>query len=733
MNESDPDALWKKLEVVARRIERRDVVRSLTQLDEAAAAADAATDPILTAMVRLLAADAEFKNGRFEEAAAIYSLVRTSWNEHEEGHLLFRSGLGEVLCLLKLSRVEEAVTLGNFLLTTAAIPPPAVPDPPPNGDPLPVHSLMPPVAAIARRLGAALLREGFSPEAQVFLTQAQANPASADALGAAEHESTLLLQQSNPAAAETKLLAAREAAGNHLTLSVKGWRTLITARFQQQSPLFTAADAAFLSRIAANRSRAVVQLAILSRLRECGDASWKTWLQTWNLTAANVHPDTRLAAQKLLLAESRATGGDGDAANRASLAAAVSTNPNATPSDHIASSRDALLAAAAAGESFDETALLTSVEQQFGESARLRVLHTLSKAAAEAKDSTLAVRLLTQIRAEASPNSSRRLKATQSLATLEFDRANYASAAALSDELARSSDLSPIFRLQALNRLCASLRLQGGRDAEREAALGLATTIIPADADAISLLTMARLVRMSEFQNPDLLDGLIARASAAAQSEQAAADHPSLAANILLVMARKLFWDFQKPDVITFHWTQLGPDRRDWLWSTSATWWEYVSLVMRSYAAVGDSMNAQALMDMALDDAPVEGRVWARSAAADLKREAGDLPGSLAIYRQSTAEDPSHPENARACYWLALQATAAGDAAAATDWLRGVRRCLGSSVSFLWQWEVDARAQILLRPGASAADLAQGSKYDAAFLELQMPLLASDLARFSSP
>ena len=33
--------------------------------------ADADTDPVLTAMERLLAADAEFKNGTFQDAAAI--------------------------------------------------------------------------------------------------------------------------------------------------------------------------------------------------------------------------------------------------------------------------------------------------------------------------------------------------------------------------------------------------------------------------------------------------------------------------------------------------------------------------------------------------------------------------------------------------------------------------------------------------------------------------------------
>jgi tetratricopeptide (TPR) repeat protein len=732
MNDPAPaaDNLWKKLDIVAGRIQRRDVARSLVQLDEAAAAAEAGTDPLLTAMVRLLAADAEFKNGRFAEAAEIYALVRTSWEEHQAGHFLFRGGLGEISSLLKLSRVEEAVTRGNELLTAAAQPSPAIPEPPPAGEAVAVPSLMPPVANVARRLGAAFLREGFNPEAQTFLTEAQTDPASADALGAAEHEAALLLQLSNPAAAETKLLTARTDAGITRTLSVKGWRLLLTSRFQQQSELFSPADAVFLTYIAANRARAVVQLAILTRLRECGDPSWQSWLQTWNLTAPAAHPDTRLAAQKLLLAESRAT--EDALTNRATLAAAVAANPNATPSDHIAASRDALLAASSAGQPFDETPLLSAVADKFGPAARLRVLHTLSKAAAEAKNPALAGRLLGQIRNEASHNSVRGLKATRALATLEFERSNFAAAAALSDELARSPALSPLFRLQALDRLCAALRLQGGRETERNAALALVADIIPATADATSLLGMARMVRISEFQNPPLLANLLDRATAAAHAEQAAADHPSIATGILLVMARKLFWDFQTPAAITAHWVSLGPDRRDWLWSPSAAWWEYVSLIIRSYAAIGATSDAQALVNMALADAPIEGRVWARTAAADLKRDAGELAAALAVYRQSANEDPSHPENARACYWLGLEALAAGHSSDASDWLRGIRRCLGSSISLLWQWEVDARGQILLNPGVPSATLAQGSKYDAAFLDGQRLLLAADQAKLSA-
>jgi tetratricopeptide (TPR) repeat protein len=720
--------LWKKLEIVARRIQRRDVARSLSQLDEAAATADAATDPLLTALVRLLSADAEVKNGRFAEAAEIYALVRTSYPEHRAGHLFARAGLGEVGCLLKLSRVGEASSLGDDLLAAAAEPPPELPNPPPPGQSLAVPSLMPPAASIARRLGAAFSREGFAPEAQAFLTEAQVDPASADALGAAEHEAALLLQQGDAPAAETKLLAAREAAGTQRTLSVKGWRLLLTARFQQQNPLYSETDATYLTRIAANRARAVVQLAILSRLRECGDTTWQTWLTTWNLTGPQSHPDTRLAAHKLLLAEARVSGED--PAVRAALAAAVASNPNAAPSDLIASSRDALHAAAAADLPFDEAPLLLAAGQQFGDAARLRVLHTLSKAAAEVKDPTLAARLLEQIRAEASPNAARRLQATQALAALEFERSNFAAAATFSGELARSAALSPRFRLQALDRLCAALRLQGGREAERTEALGLIQEIIPVTADAASLLAMARTVRLSEFQDPDLLSTLIERATTAAQAEQAAADHPAIATNILLVMARKLLWDFQRPATITAHWVSLGPERRDWLWSPSASWWEYVSIVLRSFAVTGATADAQALMDMALADAPIEGRVWARTAAADLKREAGDLPGALAIYRQSAAEDPSHPENARACYWLALEALAAGYPDDAAAWLRGIRRCLGSSISYLWQWEVDARSQILLYPDAPASEIVQGTKYDVSFLDLQRPLLAADQAMF---
>ena len=714
--------LWSRLRLIGRRIQRRDLVRALRQLNALAQKASAGANPVTMAFLRCLNGDAGFKQGRFAGAAAAYGLVRAAYPTHREGRLLMRGGMGELHSLLKLSDSTTAVDRATALVQVAAIPPPHF-GPPADGSPLAVHSPLPEAPLVAARLAGLFRREGYAPEAAALLALA---PPAEGHESARRERAESLLRAGDAAGAESLLLAMQQnaAAGNR-TLTVRGWQLLLQVRRTLVKSLLLPPEIVAISAIQNHHLRSRIALAVVLAARQTGEPAWRLWLQTWQLTRFPTPAVIRLAASRLLLSEVRREAID-FAAMRA-LADEIMLNPKVRVNDYIAAARAALCAAFKGAGPATPLPMAHAAARKFGPSAKIRTLHSLAKTAREAGGTALAASLYRTVRQEASPHARRRSKATHALAVLSLNQGNYSHAAALSAELADDPLLSPEFRLQALDRQCTALR-QLGRAEELEAARAKLDSLLPPNLPPSTLIRMARLSRLSgELGRGGIYAPLLERAiQATLQSVQEAA-HPGPALTLLLELNRKLYWDFSEFSKVHSIWLHLGPDRREWLWTGRSAFWEYLSLVLRSCGKLGRHGEVKDLAAMAAADAPPEAIPFTATALGDGHREAGQWPAAFEAYAAAITAQPTHVESARAHYWLALRSRRMGQPEAARSSLDAIRRCFGSGVSLLWHWEHDARALLLLHQGDASA-VASLSRYDLPFLSTQASAVLADEA-----
>ncbi len=712
-----PD-LWSRLHLVERRVQRRDLVRAMEQLNAVAQEAEPLKDPVLTAFLQCLIGDTEYKQGRYAAAAAAYGEVRAAYASHQEGRLLWRGGLGEVRSLLKQSEIGPASDRAAALVQAALIPAPHF-SPPAGG--VEVHSTMPEAPVVAARLAGQLRREGYGPEAAALLALAPATPRQSRA-GLELAES--LWRQGQGDAAEAHLLGLlAKAVERQRTLPVRGWQLLLQIRRTKGKTLLLPAEVTAIAALANHRRRGRIGMAAVQAARQAGEAAWTSWLDTWKLTLAPIPPQIRLCAHRLLLAEARKANVDFPWIQR--LASAVMAHAKVSVDDYIAAARASLFAAVKGAGTPDAQAMVRAASRKFGPSARIRTLHSLAKAAREAGRPALAVHLYQQVRAEATPNARRRGKATHALAVLCFQQGDYVQTAALSGELAQDQNLAPEFRLQALDRQCTALRLLN-RNAELQAALARVDSLLPPDLPPSTLIRMARVARLSsDFGAEGICGPLLERAVQSTLANVAQAPHPTPALTLLLELNRKLYWDFADFARVCRVWQELGAPRREWLWSERSDFWEYVSLVLRSAGKLNRHAEVAALAAMSAQDAPPEARPFTATAHADHHRENQQWAPAFAAFREAILAHPTHVECARAHYWLALKARRDGRPAAAQASLHALRRCFGSGVSLLWHWELDARTQLLLA-GGDIAMVAGQSRYERPFLTAQAAAVAAD-------
>ncbi len=720
---SGSPALWSTLRVIERRIQRRDIVSALEQLNSAAQQVAAAHDPVLTAFLRCIIGDAEFKQGRFAEAAAAYGQVRSAYTTHKEGRLLLRGGLGEVRSLLKLSDAVTAIARATAIVQAAALPVPHF-TPPADGSPVVVHTALPAAPLVAARFAGMLRREGYLPEAATLA--ALAPPAEQHRRARREKAETLIRSADFPAAEALLVQMQQAAVARHRTLSIKGWQLLIQARRHQGKPLLLPAEIASISGIPGHRLRSRIALAAVLAARQAGEPLWQTWLlDTWQLTTAPTPAAIRLSTSRLLLAEVRRAGTDFAAMH--TLATGIMANPKVTVGDYVAAARAALCAVLHGAGTGTALSLANAAGRKFGPAAKVRTLHSLARAARQADNLTVAASLYRKVRAEATPQAKRRGQSTHALAVLSLQQGNYAEAAALSGELVDDPQLAPEFRLLALDRQCTALQQLGRTDALATARARL-DSLLPPGLPPSTLIRLARHARLSSGLGADgIYAPLLERAVTGTLLAVSQATHASPALTVLLELNRKLYWDFYEYERVHTLWKNLGSDRREWLWTERTAFWEYLSLVLRACGKLRRTADMEALYAMAVSDAPPEALPFPATAMGDFYRENWHWPEAFEAYTKAVKAQPTHLESARAHYWLALLALKEGRPAAARTAMESVRRSFGSGVALLWHWELDCRALLLLH-GHQQPAVAAISQYDAAFISTQATALQADEA-----
>lgn len=721
-----PKDAWHQLRLIERRIQRRDIVRALKQLNAVAGDVADLGNPMVTALLRSIIGDAEFKQGRYPEAITAYGLVRAEYTIHKEGHLLLRGGIGEIRSLLKLSDLTTAMARAKALILVAQIPAPHF-APPADGSAMPVHTSVPTAAEVATRVSGYFRREGFGPESAALLAMI---PAAADNEGTRRERAATLLRTGNASGAEFILSPmVLNPAGKDRPPPVKLYQMLMQARRLQKKPLLLPAEISAISKIKGNRQRARIGLVAVQGARMAGDPTWRTLLETLQLTKSPTPAEFRLTAARLLLTELKREGTDYK--GMLTLADAILNNPKVTLDDYISGARASLFATLRSAAKPNPMPMVRVAQAKFGASARIKTIYSLARAAYQAKGYDLAVDLYQMVRREATPKTRRKVQSTSALAYLNFERKKFHEAAAFSAELVADVSLSPDFRLQALRMECSSLK-KLGRTADLKKAQMKLDALLPGDLPPSTLIRMARFSRLAtDIGNDNLTFEIMERAVVATLKAVFESPHPGPSLTLLLELNRKLFWDFRYYERVWSIWKKLGEERRDWLWSERSAFWEYISLVLRACGNLGHKNDAEELYAMTLRDAPSQAVPFVAVAMGDYLRESNRWAEAFETYQRAIQAHPTHIECGRAHYWLALLARREGRPAAAVAALEAVRRCFGSGVAQGWHYEVDTRARLMLN-GMNEAAVAAASAYEMDFIKLQPAALKADEATLPS-
>jgi tetratricopeptide (TPR) repeat protein len=196
----------------------------------------------------------------------------------------------------------------------------------------------------------------------------------------------------------------------------------------------------------------------------------------------------------------------------------------------------------------------------------------------------------------------------------------------------------------------------------------------------------------------ELCDQVIAAAASKAQELFSAATTPEDAIYVLVRHTRKQYSDFRTYDAVISFWESLPAEKREWLWSEKAEYWEYYALLFETYLELGEEDKAFGLASSIISSpsTPPNGRIWLGTAYANWQMRKGNKEEALKHFEWLVKELPTHTNAAWGYYWKAVSAMASNDRALAKTYAAALRRCFAGKPAFAWQWALDARALLML-------------------------------------
>ena len=161
------------------------------------------------------------------------------------------------------------------------------------------------------------------------------------------------------------------------------------------------------------------------------------------------------------------------------------------------------------------------------------------------------------------------------------------------------------------------------------------------------------------------------------------------------------------------------------MWTEKASYWEYLALVVSSKLYQGFPKAEESLNEELLESSiPNVGRVYLKTHYANWLLETGRGNEAWKLWDEVILDGPNHRLTASAYYWKGLFQFNSGDFEKAKFLLTNVRACLMPAPSLLSEWQLDAKAGIVLNRISAATDL---KRYDDDFIERQKLAIKSDL------
>lgn len=680
--------------------------------------------------VLALVADSEFKRGHYAEAAEIQLQAATKNMDHPM--LWLRPYIGYVRALLKAPQVEQALVMarhavamaetkmGEFdeqvrLADQALAANIAVEAPP-----VPVR-----ISVVATRLGYLFLQEG-EPEAAEEFFQKAIQHAKGGANRARQGLAMIAMSKGEFAeAAEISAEAIRK--GHFRVKTLPAWSIHISAR--RQLGCWRIGDRLIKGLDAAQAGlRARTIFAIVSELRRNGMRQWRKVAEEW-MAKEGVHfPQYERDIRKLILASAKLDGGN--ASSKREAAERLLRMSELGARDWLSAAKEYVRAGLLEGLSINLDHLLLDAKNRFGKEFVPQAAHRLALSCMIVKRSDMARTLLQTSIEHSRPGHAQWAKSLWALARMEKELANHPESAQAYRRFFEAKGIPARFCLQAQLHWAQQMILAGNPDAFWEAHALMTKTLEKIQNPEI-LMNFARQLL---FGPPELRQWgqevyLQGEALALTQFNEAA--HPAMAMDILFKLTRRQVVDFDRSASAISFWESMNEGKKDWLWSNSSVFWEYLGCLFTAYLRVKDSVAAEEFATSFLNDpaSPASGLPYIGIPFAKYLINSGRSEEGLAICEKMANGAPRLPRCAWAWYWKALEALICGRTDKSKDLAQNIRTAQGLQPGTLDEWKLDARARLLLADlNITQVDL-QGVKYTRSFAEEQLAQISSDLRR----
>ncbi len=681
--------------------------------------------------VLALVADCEFKRGRYAEAGEIHLNAAAKSMEHPT--LWLRPYVGCVRALLKAPRVDEALVMARHAMAIAdakmaefdesvrradqdlhvraEIATPAVP-------------LRPSV--VATRMGFLFLQEGEPEAAKEFFQKAVSRAKG----GANRARQGLALAAMAKGEYEDAAKRSADAIrlGRFRVKTIPAWSIHISACRQLGNWRIRERLIKGLNQAPAGvRARATVSIA--TELRRNGMRQWRQVADEWLAKEGARFPRYENDLLKLILASAKLD--NVSATIRRETAAQLLRLREIGFRDWLAAAKESVRAGILSGASVDPDRLLREARNRYGDKTVPVVAHSLALTCSLVKRSELARSLLGAGIAQARAGSRQWSKSIWALARLEKEHKNHLEAARLFKLFFEAQDVPARFRLQAQLQWAQQLIEAGDADAFWDAHERMTQTLASVQ-DPEILMNFARQTifgppELKEWGREIFLQGeamAIARFNAAAQ--------PEAALDVLFKLARRQVVDFDRSSVAVKFWEDMDDVKRDWLWSASSVFWEYMGCLFMAYLRSNASATAEEFARSLLNDAasppsglPYVGVPYATYLIVHARTEDG-----LALCGKMADGAPRNPACAWAWYWLALKSWSCGSIREAKERAQNVQGAQGLLPGTLDGQRLDARARLLSAElDVSQIDL-RSAEYAESFVAEQLTQLRFDLGRF---
>lgn len=716
------------LRQIGRHIQKRRFSQALAESDELLAR------PGLTdykkSRVLALVADCEFKRGRFADSAQIQ--LRAASKSLDHVTLWLRPHVGHVRALLRIPDVPQAAMMARHVISVAETKMAGF-----NEQVRSAHqaltansvatvpSVPPRVSVVATRMGYLFLREG-EPELAEEMFGKAIQAAKGGANRARQGLASIALAKGNFSDA-AKISADAIRMGKFRAKTLPAWSSLIAARRQLgcwriSDRLIKGLDAA----PAGLRARTI--LVIVGELRRNDMRQWRKVADDWLEKEGHAFPQCTKDIRKLFLADAKSM--PGNVAGLRAAAVLLLETPELGARDWLMAAKE--LARVELGESnpVDLDRLIGDAVARYGDEYGALATHGLALSCISSARPDLARPLLQANIRQCRPGRPQWCKSVWALARMEQKLGRHAEAAHAYRLFFEAPGVPDRFRLQAQLKWAQQLILSGDASAFWEAHERMSQTLAHVK-DPEILMDFARQLQFGPAELRPWGQEIYLQGETLALTQFNEAAHPAVAMDVLHKLTRRQVLDFGRGAAAIELWDSLSAQKKDWLWSESALFWEYLGYLFVAYRQVNDHVGAEGLATDFIEDpaTPSSGLPFLAIPYARYLIDAGRASAGLAICEHMAGCSPRHPQCAWAWYWLALKAWRDAAPERAKACARNIRAAQGLQPGILNGLRLDARALLILADLDPAQVDLSATSHSRAFLDEQKALISADLLK----